>query len=73
MTSLKLQVLAVQILLTLLHWKRGGLRVEITGMFPFIQRIQLKVLMCKEGGTSTEFLSWPGGESKVGGFLLQLF
>ena len=31
-------------------------------MFPFILGIQLKVLMCKEGGTSTEFLSGPGGE-----------
>ena len=49
-------------MLTLFHWKRGGFRVEITGMFPFILGIQLKVLMCKEGGTSTEFLSCPGGE-----------
>ena len=49
-------------------WKRGGLGTKITGAFPFIQGTQLKVLLSQEGGTTTEFLSRPGGE-KVEGVL----
>ncbi|XP_067033280.1 leukocyte tyrosine kinase receptor-like [Acropora muricata] len=44
-----------------LHWKRGGLGATITGSLKLVQGTQLKILVGQEGGTTTEFPSWPGG------------